>query len=84
MEFIPLASRDDPSPSSLNISIPLGPIWTIYTIFMDHGRRGPREHLYVAEIIVGIGGKECGCVSDICRVCRVCGSESKCIVRTKL
>ena len=44
---------------------------------MDHDRRGPREHLYDAEIIVGIGGKECGFVREICGVCRVCESDTK-------
>ena len=38
---------------------------------------GPREHLYATRIIDGIGGKECGFVSAICRVCKVCESESK-------
>ena len=56
-----LGVGDDPSPSSQIISTPLGPRWHIYTSFIDHDRRGPREHLYVVEIIAGIGGKECGC-----------------------
>ena len=51
---------------------------------MDHDRRAPREHLYVVEIITGIGGKECGFMSNICRVGRACGCESKDIVRTNI
>ena len=43
-----------------------------------------KEHLYVVEIIDGIGGKECGFVSKICRACRACSCELKDIVRTKL
>ena len=51
---------------------------------MDHGRRGSRELLYVVGIIIGIRGKEYGLMSEIHRVCRVCESESKGIVGTKI
>ena len=50
---------------------------------MDHDMGGPREHLYVVGIIIDIGGKEYGLVSDIFRVCRACDCESKGIVRKK-
>ena len=51
---------------------------------MGHDGRRSREHIYGARIINGIGGKEYGLVSEICRVCRACDCESKGIVRTRL
>ena len=72
-----LGVGDDPSPSSQIISTPLAPLWLIYTCFMDHDMiRGSREYLYVARIIIGIGGKEYGLVSEIRRVCIACDCES--------
>ena len=51
---------------------------------MGHDRRGSREHLHAVGIIIGIGGKEYGLVSETCRVCRFCDCESKRIVRTRI
>ena len=76
---MPLASRDYSSHSSQNISTPFGiPLAYIYKIpFMDRGgKRTKRAPLcywnhcwYIEEKSV--------VVSDICRVCRACGCESK-------
>ena len=81
MVFVPLASRDDPSPSFHNISSHLAPLWPIYTSFIDHDRGGSREHIYAVGIITGIGGKEYGLESEICIFCKAYDCESRALSR---
>ena len=65
LELDLLSHLDHSLSSSQNISIHLGFLWPINSIYMDHVRGIPREHPYVVGLKSSIGGKEREFVSKI-------------------